>query len=194
VWTVQVDEAYVALAQALRSAEERASRSERELAALRAAFEQLVTVLIAKGQLAEGHKQLFDKVGELAAREVPHKVRLRVYVDKFPIKGPDIDCASLIHLCRARCCALSVELTQQDLDEGKLVWDVERPYFLRMAQDGYCTHLDRGSGGCCVYAIRPATCRGFDCRGDKSIWSDFDKRIPAPLPAHLSPIATGRSD
>ncbi len=34
--------------------------------------------------------------------------------------------------------------------------------------------------GCRIYAHRPVPCRGFDCRGDKRIWLDFENKIPNP--------------
>lgn len=179
---MDADEAYRALAAALRRAEERADRNERALAALRAEFEQVLTVLIGKGQLAEGHRTLLAKVASRATQMVKPIVRLRVYVDKYSLPGTDIDCASLLHLCRARCCSFSFELTTQDLDEGRVMWEVTDPYLIRHEEDGYCSHLVRTTGGCNVYQQRPAACRGFDCRGDSRVWIDFAQRIPAPFP------------
>ena len=177
---MDVDESYRALTAALRAAEERADKSERELAALRAELDKLVEVLIARGGLAEGHVALFERMGAQAAQKLPKKVRLRMYIDKYQMQGSDVDCAALMPICGARCCSLSFELTTQDLDEGVVMWEATEPYLIRHERDGYCSHLDRTSGGCSVYHHRPATCRGYDCRGDSRIWLDFDKKIMAP--------------
>jgi hypothetical protein len=111
-----------------------------------------------------------------------------MFVDKYQRAGPDIDCASLLHLCHARCCSFTVDLTIQDVEERVVKWDIEQPYIMRRdSADGYCTHLDRKTLGCTVYQQRPATCRGFDCRYDKRVWLDWEKRIPAPLPDGVIP-------
>jgi Fe-S-cluster containining protein len=188
---MDVDETYRALTAALRAAEERADRTERELAALQARFNQLMEILVGRGGLAKGHRTLFDRVAAQAAQELPRKVRLRVYVDKYQMQGNDIDCAARMHLCHARCCSLSFELTTQDLDEGVVMWEATAPYIIRHERDGYCSHLDRSSGGCTVYQHRPATCRGYDCRGDKRIWLDFEKGIVAPPPNGLTILPAG---
>jgi Fe-S-cluster containining protein len=52
-------------------------------------------------------------------------------------------------------------------------------------------HFDRESGRCLVYENRPATCRVFDCRDDKRIWTDFEKRIPAPKEGDPAQEAAG---
>jgi Fe-S-cluster containining protein len=187
---MDVDESYRALTAALRMAEERADRTERELAALQAKFNQLLDVLIARGGLTEGHRALFDRVGAGAAQRVPKKVRLRLLIDKYQMTNSDVDCAALMHLCHARCCSLSFELTTQDLDEGRVMWEAATPYLIRHETDGYCSHLDRAHGGCTVYQHRPATCRGYDCRGDKRIWSDFENGIMAPPQNGLTILAT----
>jgi len=174
------DGLYRRLAAALRAAEERADTSERALASLRAELSQVVDVLIGRGGLAEGHRKLLARVAEVAAQEVPRRVRLRVLVDKYAMRGSDVDCASLMHLCKARCCSFAFELTTQDLDEGKVMWDVAEPYVNLRGDDGYCVHAEPATGGCNVYEHRPATCRGFDCREDKRIWLDFDQKIIAP--------------
>jgi Fe-S-cluster containining protein len=184
---VENDETYRSLMNALRRANEARDRSDGELAELRARFEQLVTVLTGKGILAEGHHRLLDRVGRLAAGAQRPKVRLRQYVDKYELPGGDIDCAARLPLCHGRCCALSFELTTQDLDEGGVRWELDEPYVIRHDRDGYCTHLDRATLGCTIYERRPATCRGFDCREDRRIWIDFEKRIPAPMPDGLAP-------
>lgn len=183
---MDVDESYRELTAALRSAEQRADRAERALAALSARVDQLVEVLVGRGALAESHRAMFDRLAERAAAAVPSRVRLRVYVDKYTTPNADVDCASLLPICQARCCALSFELTTQDLDEGVVMWEAATPYVIRHEHDGHCSHLDRQRGGCGVYAERPASCRSYDCRGDKRIWADFEKRIPAPLPDGLA--------
>ena len=173
---------YREMAEALRRADQRAAEAERDLADIRARFAKLVEVLVRSGALAEGHPALFDKVGELAVREVKPRVKLRMFVDKYAMKGVEIDCAARLHLCRARCCMFSFELTEQDLEEGRIAWEVTQPYKIRHEADDYCTHLDRRTGGCTVHAWRPAPCRGFDCRNDPRIWIDFEQGIPAPMP------------
>lgn len=154
---------------------------EGRLRALESTVEQLLDVLVGREVLNDGHRRLLAKVGERAARRQRPPVQLRATTgDKYEVTGPtDIDCASLLHLCRARCCSLNVRMTRQDLDEGKLEWEIEQPYILRKADDGYCSYL-AGDGRCGCYSIRPMTCREFDCREDPRIWTDFEKRIPAP--------------
>jgi hypothetical protein len=135
-------------------------------------------VLLGRGQLQPGHLRLLERIRTGPARPV-RSVRLRVVEDKHAIAGPDIDCASRLHLCQARCCTLTVVLDAQDVEDG-LRFDIDHPYVLRHDADGWCHHLDRGSRGCTVYAQRPAPCRRFDCREDSRIWVDFEARIPAP--------------
>jgi hypothetical protein len=103
-------------------------------------------------------------------------------LDKYhvdPAALPDIPCAELIPLCRARCCSFRFALSQQDLDEGVIAHDPEQPYYIRQKPDGTCAHLDAACG-CTVYLQRPRPCRIFDCRDDRRIWIDFARRIPAP--------------
>jgi Fe-S-cluster containining protein len=189
-----MDEAdsYRELTAALRAAEERADKNERELASLQARFNQLLHILIARQGLAEGHRALLDRVGDRAAQEVPRKVRLRMFIDKYQMQGSDVDCVALMPICQARCCSLSFELTTQDLDERVVMWEAATPYLIRHERDGFCSHLDRKSGGCTVYQHRPATCRGYDCRGDSRIWLDFENKIMAPPPNGLTIPAIGK--
>lgn len=151
-----------------------------QIRALEATVERLIEVLVGRELLTEGHQRLLKKISERAARPEAPVVKLRVFSgDKYEIEGPDIDCASLVHLCRARCCSLDVKLTRQDVEEGQLEWKVDEPYVLAKAEDNYCAYL-ADSGGCGAYDIRPATCREFDCRDDARIWFDFENKIPAP--------------
>lgn len=153
---------------------------EARLKALEATFDQLVEVLIGRGVLAEGHRRLLSKTAERAKIEKRSRVLLRAYSgDKYAIEGPEIDCASLLHLCRARCCTLRPRMTRQDLEEGLIEWEIEDPYVVRRADDAYCFYVE-DSGGCGCYENRPASCREFDCRDDPRIWTDFENKIPAP--------------
>jgi len=156
----------------------------RETAQVRQLLETLVEVLIARGDLAAGHARILERAAGAGPRR---SVRLKLYVDKYQVKNADVDCPSLIHLCHARCCTLSVELTAQDVDEGTVRFELDEPYLLRHERDGYCTHFDRTTLGCGVYFQRPAACREYDCRQDRRVWIDFERRIPAPLPPGVAP-------
>jgi Fe-S-cluster containining protein len=114
-------------------------------------------------------------------------------VDKYTVASPqDLDCAALIPLCGARCCTLTFALGPQDLDEGRVAWSYARPYQIARGPDHRCVHQDRESGGCTIYEHRPAVCRGYDCRTDKRIWEDFEKRIPARQPPDDPVLPLGR--
>src|SRR4030095_6722183 len=92
----------------------------------------------------------------------------------------EIDCASRVHLCKAACCRMSFALSQQDVEEGVIKWDLGRPYLIAQDSEGYCRHLDRESNRCTVREQRPLPCRGYDCRKDNRVWVAFEKRIINP--------------
>lgn len=101
--------------------------------------------------------------------------------DKYAATGTaEIDCENRVHLCRAACCSLTFPLSRQDLDEGIIHWDAELPYMIAQDADGYCSHIERGSCRCGVWPNRPLPCRTYDCRQDRQIWLDFDKKIVNP--------------
>ncbi|MFQ5524995.1 MAG: prolipoprotein diacylglyceryl transferase family protein [Thermoanaerobaculia bacterium] len=93
---------------------------------------------------------------------------------------PEIDCESRWHLCKGSCCKLGFALTQEDVEEGIVRWDLRRPYLIARGADGRCVHQESGSCRCSIYESRPRVCRGYDCRKDTRIWLDFDRRIPNP--------------
>ena len=145
----------------------------------------LVELLIRRGQLGPGHSGLVRRV---KADHSPARVHLTLVADKRAVQGSDVDCASLMHLCKARCCAMDVALSRQDIEEGRLRWDLDKPYLLAKNLDnGYCANL-RPDGGCCAYDDRPAVCRQYDCRNDKRVWVDFEKRIPVDPPHFVVPL------
>lgn len=103
-------------------------------------------------------------------------------VDKYavpPLPGGGPPCLELLPICNARCCTFDVPLGTQDLDEGVLRWDEGTPYLLAHDGDGRCAHLSPDHA-CTSYAQRPAVCRAYDCREDRRVWIDYERRIPAP--------------
>ena len=176
------------LAQALRQTAERLAATAHEVAELRAVVDAMTEILVAGELLSPGHRRLLDKLRARAGCG-RSPVRLRPLVDKHQVPNADIDCASRLHLCHARCCSFSVVLTVQDLESGGIRWEIDQPYLLRHEADGYCAHLDRAAGGgCTIYGERPAACREFDCREDRRVWIDFEAGEPAPMPAGLLPL------
>ncbi len=144
----------------------------------------LLELLVEKGILeADEVEEALDLARKDIAKVLMPRVRLGDMGDKrADAKGVDVDCASLLPLCHARCCSFKFFLTKQDLDEGIARWDYGNPYWIRQGDDGYCVHCDPTTRGCTIYMDRPHVCRRFDCRNDKRIWLDFEKRVVAPRP------------
>jgi Fe-S-cluster containining protein len=142
-------------------------------------LEYLIDTLIARGQLPASYRRLIARIHGDAPRTI---VRLAAHSDKYAVPSPDIDCASRIPLCGARCCTFEVYLSAQDVAEQTVPFDIERPY--RLPRDPVtrrCGCMD-AAGACTIYSHRPATCREYDCRQDARVWIDFERRIPAPPP------------
>jgi Fe-S-cluster containining protein len=99
--------------------------------------------------------------------------------DKYALPTADvvqIDCESRYELCRAACCKLRFALTEQDIHEGVVRWELSAPYLNRQRGDGMCVHANPETHRCDIYAQRPGVCRRYDCRQDKRIWLDFEAR------------------
>lgn len=138
--------------------------------------------VVDEAAITEAMPGVLDSVRIIDEDADPRRVDLGPMVrDKHEIDELPIPCRELLHLCEAKCCRLTFALNTQDLDEGMIRWDYARPYWiLQRAEDGYCAHNVPDSCTCDAYDYRPAPCREFDCRGDPRIWTDFEKRIPAP--------------
>ncbi|MCC6527887.1 MAG: YkgJ family cysteine cluster protein [Polyangiaceae bacterium] len=169
------------LAAALRFLHLLATQQQARTAELSASLYALLETLIAEGRLP---LDAYEKRRELTVARENERTRAEPGVsvydvpDKYALTAlPDIDCAALLPLCRARCCHLPFPLSVQDLDERVVRWDYGRPYMIARRADGSCVHNE--GGRCGVYQHRPAVCRVYDCRKDGRIWQDFAARIPA---------------
>lgn len=174
------------LVQALRHANLTVSNLRDEVLQLGAQVVALSNALVAKGVVTDDEidAPLPDLVTRVRrADEVTDPIRVELAegaLDKYAVPCPDIPCAELLPLCKARCCTLVFALSTQDLDEGIVRWEYGRPYRNQRRPDTYCVHNQPGTFGCQVYEHRPAPCRSFDCRNDRRIWLDYEQRIPAP--------------
>lgn len=163
------------------------AEAQEDITALATDLYALLDALLDRGALTW---EQFANARTESERRFARRRRLRVVFgdDDEKLAGipqPDIDCPSLIPICKARCCRLRFALSRQDLDRGVVRWDYEEPYLIAQNREGWCAHIDMGSTGhatmgCTVYEHRPMTCRLFDCREDGRIWLDFERRIPAP--------------
>jgi len=139
----------------------------------------LIDVLLARGALSE--EELATAVqavrDEIDARgETPEPgVVLRIDEPEAAEAPPvEVDCEARLPVCGAVCCRLDFALAQDEIEGDVLRWDMGRPYLIRHESDGMCVHNDRATGGCGVYADRPAPCRRYSCAADERIWKDFD--------------------
>ena len=163
-----------------------------------ASIQALAALLVRKGMIDP------DEFGEELAvardaigRVVQPTVRLAAMGDKYAEgESVDIDCASRIPLCGARCCSFAFFLTEQDVAEGVARWDYGNPYWIKRADDGFCVHCEPETRACGIHASRPHVCRKYDCRNDPRVWIDFEARIPAPMPppGRTMPIAMAEAD
>lgn len=142
----------------------------------------MVNLLVEKGVIdADEVTTAISDAGKRLEEGFGRSMRFEMYPgteDKRTVTGTPVDCEARIPLCRAACCAFSVPMSAQDVEEGKLRLDLGKPYVMRRGPDGYCTHHNAANGGCGVYDDRPVICRAYSCADDKRIWLDFDKRIP----------------
>ncbi|MGD2080614.1 MAG: YkgJ family cysteine cluster protein [Nitrospirota bacterium] len=80
-----------------------------------------------------------------------------------------VDCEPRLERCRAACCAMNFALTKGEAEAGNIEHDAGRPFFIKRREDGYCSHLDRETLRCTVWALRPTYCRKYDCRSDSEL-------------------------
>ena len=141
----------------------------------------LVGLLVQRGLVdADELMAVIDSV-RTETEKAGHHARLDVAI-REPGKGsehdgPPVDCSKRIHICKAVCCRLRFPLTVDEINNGPLKWDLGRPYYNRVDEDGYCQKFDRDSRGCTVYEERPTPCRGYTCEHDERIWSDFENMV-----------------
>jgi Fe-S-cluster containining protein len=89
-------------------------------------------------------------------------------------KSIPVDCRKRIHICKAVCCRLNYALSVEEIESGKIKWDLGQPYFIRHQLNGYCSHFDPEKASCSIYSERPEVCRKYTCANDKRIWKDFE--------------------
>lgn len=161
-----------------------AMQGQNQLDRIDAILAALIRVLLDTGRL---DRRRVEALLPEATRQVTERAKNEITVDvgssedKYKVESPaDLDCAALMPLCKGRCCRLTFALSFQDLEEGVVQWSYSTPYRIRQGDDGYCVHSEAESRRCGVYDKRPSVCRTYDCREDKRIWTDFERRIPAP--------------
>jgi len=145
---------------------------------IQAELHELVDVLRSKGVLSEddlGKPEVPPGAGVEGggAPRVPWPT-IALRTDQGEGTAPvEVNCAERMHVCHAVCCKLHFALTAGEVDAGKVRFDLGFPYLIRHDSDGYCTHNDRTTGSCGVYADRPGVCRHYSCANDERIWKDF---------------------
>ncbi len=156
----------------------------------------LVEELVAAGKIdlmAFEDRRARIRERELGRQATLAYVQLGDIPDKYKLSPlPDIDCESLLPICHARCCNLIFPLSPQDLDEHVVEWDYRQPYRIRHNAKGSCVHVDGETHQCTVYEKRPGHCRTYDCREDKRIWKDWEKKIPNDIPPPVRGRARAR--
>ena len=139
----------------------------------------LIDALIARGVVTQD--EIADAVASVrdqldASGEIPEPgVALRVDSAEPAPPPVVVDCKARMHICHAVCCKLHVVLSAGEVEEGKAKWDLGQPYVLRHESDALCTHNDRETGRCGIYADRPFPCRRYTCANDERIWKNFEK-------------------
>lgn len=138
----------------------------------------LIDTLIMKGLV---DKEAFEETVRKVKDEVIQK---QEYLHAGVAVGTDepeakvftpVNCEERMHICQAVCCKLNFALSVEEIESGKIRWDLGQPYFIRQNQNGYCCHVDGESKGCTIYNDRPGVCRKYSCANDARIWKDFEK-------------------
>ena len=96
-----------------------------------------------------------------------------IYGDEDPgVPDADFPCERYTDRCKAKCCTFIFALTPQEVEQGLIAYNQERPFFIARDADGYCPHLDRATYRCTVWESRPLRCRRYECSEDPEVWPE----------------------
>lgn len=138
----------------------------------------LIDSLLEKGII---EKEKFEEIvkivkDETLKRKEHFHAGVAIRVDnKEEEKFVPVNCEERLHICKAVCCKLNYALSIDEIESGKVKWDLGQPYFIRQKKNGYCSHLDSDKKCCSIYADRPSVCKKYSCANDDRIWKDFEK-------------------
>lgn len=138
----------------------------------------LIDSLLEKGLLDKDQlEECAKKVREETLQRKEHfyaGIALRVDAPD-PEKMVPVNCDERMHICKAVCCKLNFTLSVDEIESGKVKWDLGQPYFIRQSSTGYCSQLDPDKKCCSIYSDRPKVCQKYSCAKDERIWKSFDK-------------------
>jgi Fe-S-cluster containining protein len=63
------------------------------------------------------------------------------------------------------------------IEQGKLKWELGKPYYIRHQFNDYCCHINNKNQQCNVYENRPSVCKKYSYANDNRIWKDFHNMI-----------------
>lgn len=176
-----IDQMEKKLSKGLIFANHMSSFNQENIKGNNALLHSLIEILISKGfihlhELEERKEKVIESFGK--NNEHMPKVHLVETPDKYT-QGNEvcIDCENCHVICKGVCCKLWFALSVQDINEGIVKWDYMQPYGIARDKNGYCIHRDRSNHKCTVYENRPLVCKAYDCRQDRRIWIDFEKKI-----------------
>ena len=139
----------------------------------------LIDVLVAKRLVTlEEVETALEKVKtEMAEKDDYPSANVAMRVDPESAEeapAVPVNCAERMHICKAICCKLHFALSQEEIESGKVKWDLGQPYYIRQETNGFCTHNNRPTAGCSIYPDRPHICQTYSCANDERIWKDFE--------------------
>jgi Fe-S-cluster containining protein len=132
--------------------------------------------VVAEQEVTDAAKSVRDALQQ-RGEAIGAGVVMRIDAEGDKGRATPVDCAARMHVCHAVCCRLHFALSAGEIEGGKVKWDLGQPYHIRQDADGVCSHNDRASGACRIYAERPQTCRSYSCANDDRIWKDFDNLV-----------------
>jgi Fe-S-cluster containining protein len=167
-------------------AHNRANANTAQVHQANATLQAMVDILVERGLLDPGELEARRSAAAEALRKAYVQRGMAVAMQDFGVSkyrfqhASEVDCENRVHLCRAACCKLPLALSKEDVQESVVCWELDQPYMIAHAAEGYCVHMDREAHRCGVYEQRPIPCRGYDCSKDERIWLDFENKVVNP--------------
>lgn len=119
-------------------------------------------------------------------------IGIQIAKPKPEAEHAEVDCESLLPLCHGACCWLNVPLTVDEVKAGRFAINCEMPFFMVTHPSKQCLH--HADDKCAIYKERPMVCRIYRCKGDRRVWTDFDRKIVGPLPRRIESLRKGNVD